>query len=763
MRATTTRLLFAATAFVAAALVFLVQPMVAKQLLPTFGGAPSVWNTAVVFFQVVLLGGYAFAHVTLRLLGPRRQVFAQLGLALVALAFVPFSVRTGTHPPSGVPDAAWVVALLALAVGVPYLAMTTASVVLQRWYSVLGQPDSEDPYFLYSASNAGSLLGLLAFPFVLEPTLTTSGQERVWAIGFAVYLVGALACAVTVRRREGAAGPAVDPVGSTTDAAVTVGPDDERIARGRAVRWVFIAAVPSALMLGVTTFITTDVANAPLLWVLPLALYLVSFMVTFGRRLRVGTGAAGLLVAVSVTLLLFTELHLVDVTELQRTVVHLVAMTTAAVLAHAWLFADRPSSRHLTSFYLLLSLGGAIGGTFTALVAPVVFERVYEYPTVLAFALVLRPAILPAARRAAWRPSVRAGATIAEVTLAGVLAAVLARSATSSSTTYDVFGPNLPVLLAVTAGFALLALGRWGFATAATTLLVLFTVAGGSESRTLHVERNFFGSLRVEQDATSRRLLHGTTLHGIQLRDRALAREPGTYYSKDGPLGDVLEHFQRAGDFRRVGAVGLGTGTVASYARAGQRFTFYEIDPAVIDVATDPRWFTWIRDARARADVRIVEGDARLRLQDEAAAHRPRFDLLILDAYSSDAVPVHLLTVEALRLYARRLAPGGVMAFHISSRHLDLQPVVAASVARAGLVGTVRFDQFRTASQIKASAVPSLWVVVGRTRRDLEPLRGVRDWERLPRDRDGAWTDDYSNLARAIRWLPGHHASRPVG
>lgn len=726
------RSVFATTMFTAAALVFLVQPMLAKQLLPTFGGSPGVWNAAVVFFQIALLVAYGIAHIVATRLRPARQVTTQLVLAALAVPFLPFAVRESLA--ENAPPSVRVGLLLVLAVGVPYLAVATASPLLQRWYASVGQSDSDEPWFLYVASNAGSLLGLLAFPFLIEPRFTTTGQERTWIIGFAVYAVGLVACSVLVRRRAIAA-----PEGATADADATI---VERITRLRALKWIAIAAVPSALMLGVTTFITTDVASAPFIWVLPLALYLLSFIVTFGRRLRIGPRVASALLAVTTSALLLIELGEWDVGEFDRVAAHLLAMFAAAVLAHATLYADRPAAGGLTTFYLLMSVGGAIGGSFTALVAPMVFPDVYEYPLLLVAMLLIRPPLVRVSRERG--PIVRAGITIIELLVAMILVLILAAAAAANYDYNIDWLHNVPLYM-TGAMLAALALRRWGFVLVLTILFVLITTR--SPGDVLHRERNFFGTLRVSQDPWERKLHHGTTLHGTQLLEAD--RVPTTYYTADGPIGDVFRVLQQDKPFVEVGAVGLGTGTLLGHARLWQRFSFFEIDPAVIDVARDPDYFTWISDSDVT--VRVVEGDARLLLEEEDLT----FDLLVLDAYSSDAVPVHLLTVEAMRTYLDRLADGAVMALHISSRHIDLEPVVAANAIELGLAARTRSDDASGEGQIAAGGSASQWIVLARNDEALAAFEDEPGWVALRKDADDEpWTDDFSNVAGAIRWLP---------
>lgn len=723
------RLLFAVTTFVAAALVFLVQPMVAKQLLPVFGGTPGVWAASVSFFQVALLVGYAIAHVSLLVLGVRRQPIIQIGLAALALAFLPFAVGTDATPPASLPHAVWIALLLTTSVGVPYLAVTTASPVLQRWYASLGQADSGEPWFLYVASNAGSLVGLLAFPVLLEPRLDTSGQEWVWVAGFGGYLACIVACALTVRRR------------SSSDANEAAEHRFVRVKTLRALRWIAVAALPVALMLGVTTYLTTDVASAPFIWAIPLALYLVSFIITFGRHWRVPPIIAGYLAAASVLLVVLVEIERFEVNELARAGIHIAAAFLAAVLAHSVLYADRPPAEQLTTFYLLMSVGGAIGGTFVSLVAPIAFNDVYEYPLLLALVLFLRPAPRWSPTSGMWRALL----LVAELAAAGIIAIALAGAATKDPVLEARFVADGWLLVTLLVPVVLI-VRRAGIALLFAVLLALVTF---SEPETrLFRDRNFFGTTRVIEENGIRHIKHGTTLHGGQLIDPARRREGTTYYTQEGPLGDIVRELQRDGDFDEVGIVGLGSGAILAHARDGQRFTFYEIDPVVIRAAKDPDLFTWISDANV--PVRIVEGDARKELETE----RRQFDLLAMDAFSSDAIPVHLMTVEAMRLDLDRLAPDGVLAMHVSSRHLDLLPVISANAARLGLTARTRVDRPSPKRALRG-ATASRWVVLVEDEQRLGAIADDPHWKPLPDpDDERAWTDDFSNVAQTIKWLP---------
>lgn len=719
--------LFAAAVFVAAALVFLVQPMAAKRLLPLFGGSPGVWNASVVFFQLVLLAGYALSHLMFRVLPLRRQVLVQLGIAASVLLVQPFALAAelpGTWPPAG-----RILLILAVSVGLPYLSVTTASPVLQRWYAELRAPGSEDPYFLYVASNAGSLFGLLAFPVIVEPRISTTGQATAWMVGYVAYIATLGICALLLLRvRRG---------GSRVPPAVLASAGGEVIGNLRRLRWVLVAALPSSLMLGVTNHVTTDVANAPLLWIVPLALYLLSFIVTFGRRWRVDVPLASHWAGMAVIVIVLMQLGAVALPSLWRIALHLVAMFVGAVLAHAWLHRDRPQPSQLTLFYLLLSTGGVIGGAFTALLAPALFDRVVEYPLLLAPLLALRIATYPSARFPRSRT--------VEVGLAFVLVVAVAFPPLRERL-FALPESSVRDSLVIAGILVVLALGRWGLTFAAAGLLAFAAIHTPREP--LHRERNFFGVLRVEAEGDLVRLHHGTTLHGSQFRDARRRGRPTTYYSRPGPLGDVFERLQQEREFATIGVIGLGAGTVAAYGRQDQTIAFYEIDPAVVRIARNPELFTYLRQSAAR--IEVVEGDARLRI---AEAEDGTYDLMVLDAYSSDAIPVHLLTVEAVELYLRKLAEGGVMAVHVSSRYIDVPAVVAAIAGRLDLRGAYRADPATTREHSLSAASPSVWIVLARQRERLLPLFETGNWwELAPVSRAEPWTDRHSAIVDVLRW-----------
>ena len=713
--------LFGCTIFVGSALVFLVEPMVGKMLLPLFGGTPAVWAVSLVFFQAVLLAGYAFAHLSMRLLTVRRQSFIQLGLLLVPLALLPIAVTHGA-PSSSTDPALGLLGILVVTVGVPLFVVCTASPVLQRWFSETGHEAARDPYFLYAASNAGSFLGLLAYPTLLEPRLTLTQQSQVWTVAYTGFAVLTALCALRLLaapRGLTVAAPRLQAVSLTWR---------------RRLRWIALAALPSSLMLGTTSYITTEIGSFPLLWVLPLAAYLISFVLAFARRQVLSLTVISRSIAVTGTLVVASILGVVLPIWLLVTV-HIVNLFLVALLVHRRLALERPSTQHLTEYYLLLSVGGVCGGILTALVAPVVFTTILEYPIAIVAALVLRPHLTrPGARYFSGRPELRRSLWVG----AALLVAIIGLGAAGLLTT------PLPFIAIVAVGLFAGRPPRAALFPACIGVLVLIPTLIGQQA--MHTERTFFGVLRVERTGSEHRFIHGTTLHGIESFAPGRLDEPLSYYSQQGPIGQV---FRALGDrATSVGAIGLGAGTIAAYGRPGGDFTFYEIDGAVARIASNPRYFTFLRDSKAH--VRIVIGDGRLKI---AEAPNRAYDLIVLDAFSSDSVPVHLLTREAVELYLQKLRPDGLLAFHVSNNYLDLEPVVGGVARSLGDIALAQ-EYVPSAKQQHNGASRSTWVVVARDANALGSLRSDRHWTRIDQTPGlPVWTDQFSNILSVVKWL----------
>lgn len=754
--------LYAVTLFVGAALLFLVQPLVGKLLLPLVGGTPNIWNTCMVFFQIVLLAGYLYAHCSTGKFGVRRQaVFHLLLLAVVVVSFKVAVAASGSPVPvaaSILPDdqdSSFLVfvqlgAVIGVAVGVPFFVLSTTSPLLQRWFATTGHPSAKDPYFLYAASNAGSLLGLLAYPLVIEPRLTLAHQEWVFAGGVMGYVGLVFACALTVIRK-----PATEP-----EHAAQVGPKPDR---WRVARWVALAALPSSLLLGVTTHVSTDLAPVPLLWVVPLALYLTSFILVFARwpdgvHRVVGRVTPMLILFVVITLLTYAAEPLALVGLL-----HMAAFFGVCLVCHGELAKDRPPPEHLTAFYFWLSLGGVLGGVFNALVAPMLFTHVgmVEYPLALVLAAAVRP------RGEDPGPPFRFADVALVLVLLGLSVGLVLAVPYYVTVPPEPDSPDaLPARLLrgglmfglpAVAAFALVRKpARYALSLAA--LLVAGMFNSGHFGDILHMERNFFGVIRVTRSPDGKfiRLIHGTTLHGQQRIDEDGPPRPMTYYHQKGPVGHLFESLPAA-RVKTVGVVGLGTGAVAAYAKPGQEWTFYEIDPAVVRVARDTAYFRFLSSCHERnVPCDVVLGDARRQL---TKAKDGAYDVIILDGFCSDAIPVHLLTREAIRLYVSKLAPNGVIALHVSNVHLDLPPLVArlADDHDPPLHVRVCSDSPKNDAERDDGKTESQWMLLARTEDDLRPMLPQRNrtgswiqWQPVPRKADAPlWRDDFANLLRA--------------
>jgi spermidine synthase len=706
--------------------------MVGRILLPSFGGAPAVWTTCVAFFQTTLLAGYLWAHASSTRFGMRRHAVAHIVLLCLALGFLPFRLGAGWSaiPTVGKNPALWLLVELAVSTALPLVLVAATSPLLQQWFTRTQHDDARDPYYLYAASNLGSLAALLAYPAVIEPRLALSTQRQLWALGYVALVILTAVCSAVVWLRGN---------------AVSDAPIDQKIkthtephGRSQWLAWVALAFVPSSWMLAVTTYLSTDIAAVPLLWVIPLAIYLVSFILVFSRHNPISVSrvrqyfpiAVMFLVAVLAAGVVYGILILL----------HLATFFLAAMLAHGELASRRPRASELTSFYLAVSLGGVLGGTFNAFVAPIVFDRIAEYP----IAIVLACFVFASGERTQAR-----GGEVIKQALVPLAILVLASVAFGNvgGVAASALGAAIVVLAAGLTIYVLVtARARPNrFALTIAAIILASSLSEGVNGRPLFRHRDFFGVLTVTQTADGgyRRLFHGSTLHGEQSLDPDRRAEPLTYFTRTGPIGDVFRAFRRSRAPTYVAIAGLGAGSLAAYSRREEEWTFFELDPAVVKVASDPRYFTYLRDCDARS-LAIRVGDARLGVR-EAPDHR--YGLIILDAFSSDAVPVHLLTREAIQRYRQKLAKGGMLVFNISNRYFDLDPVLGALARDAGLISRVRYDVEVSRTAKSVGKFGSIWVVMVENDADLNLIAKDPHWRRTRENaRTAVWTDDYSDL-----------------
>lgn len=728
------RTLFTATIFLGSFLLFLVQPLIARLVLPRLGGSPSVWNTAMLFFQATLLLGYLYAHGLMRLKA-RQQLIVHIVLFAAAALMLPLGLAAWGEPPTASDPSLWLIGLLAVSIGPLFLVVASQAPLMQAWYARTG--GSPDPYFLYAASNAGSLLALLAYPAVVEPFLRLGTQSALWSAGFVLLALLAALCGIRLLKapaEELALAPAEDPAAP--------------IAWRTRLYWIALAAVPSGLLISTTTHLTTDITAMPLLWVLPLAIYLLTFIIAFAENaapfVRHAQRAAPLLLLVLGS---YAFLASGSVAFLIASA-DLVLLFYVALALHGRLAEARPAPSRLTGFYLSMSFGGMLGGLFCALVAPVIFDWDYEHPILLIAAAALLPAT---PIFASWRRPSRL--------LHMLLLASLPLSYWAGQRLLNGAGDELAAVgVGLLALAAVIAIGRRVHFAGQLALLML--ALGGW--RTIDISmmegarfRSFFGiyAIQREPERAARILMHGTTLHGTQSQVPALMNQPMTYYAPPSGVGRAFAAAPRLfGQGARMGFVGLGTGTLACYAKPGQRWTAFEIDPTIVRIARDPKLFSYIE--RCKPDLRIVLGDARQTIAKETPGG---LDMLALDAFSSDAIPLHLMTTQAFAAYARVLSRDGVLLVHISNRHLDLQPVVAAIAAQSGWFASIY--RYRPAKRMPSGLIytKSDWIALTRTPERLAELQRASGdpagWFPLEK-RKGLhpWTDDFAAVLPVFKF-----------
>ncbi len=727
-------LLFTLTAFLAAFLLFSIQPMVARLLLPPLGGSPMVWNTAMVFFQAALLGGYLYAHWmgTRLTVKPRAALMAHGALLLVPFLFLPIGIPADLTAPTSAQPIGWLLGVLALCAGVPFTLVATCSPFLQRLFALSGHRDARDPYFLYAASNVGSFSALLAYPILLEPELALNLQSRLWMIGYAVLVLLLWACFIVVMRG-----------GTTQTAASEAIAPPLPLARPRIVRWVLLAFVSSSLMLSLTNFLSSDVAAIPLLWIIPLALYLLSFVVVFARRQIVPPKVwPRALVILLLPLVIAIAAHATEPLSL-LVPLHVLTFFVAAIVCHGELSRDRPAPAQLTAFYGWMALGGVLGGAFNSLLAPLLFSSVIEYPLTIVMVCLLLPRDLLLDKATEKAAQVAARFDLKQWALPLAIGAFSLLMVTMLPRLNVETGPLALLLMFGLPAILCFPLSRkpFSFALGVGAILAcggLYTA--GLSTHTLEQKRSFFGVHRVVTSADGRfhQLSHGSTLHGISVV--ANPREPTSYYTRRGPAGDVMEMMAKRPDLR-VAVVGLGAGALGGYAQKDQQWMFYEIDPFVAQIASDPQLFQFL--SGSPAPYQIVLGDARQELKNAPAK---AYDILVLDAYSSDTIPVHLLTREALEIYRDKLAPGGVLVWHISNKYFDLEPVVGQLARDGGWKSLIRHDLNIDPNAVTDDGIsPSVWAVLARQQADLGALNRDENWRPMRTDA-ALWSDQKSSL-----------------
>ena len=735
---------YALTLLISAALLFSVQPMFSKMILPLLGGTPQVWNTAMLFFQLCLLGGYAYAHGTSRLLSMRMQAGVHVILLAVFIFVLPFGIPEGWSPPVDKDPTIWQLSLMAMTVGGPFFVLAGSAPMLQRWFAGSEHPDAHNPYFLYGASNLGSMSSLLLYPVLFEPLMKLSEQSDTWMYGYFLLISLTVFSALLIWRSQKA--------GESPKAAKSGG---EPVTWAQRFSWIFLAFVPSSLMLGVTTFITTDISSVPLLWIIPLAIYVGTFILVFARkpllsekvlRLCFDVLLAGLILQNIITF--FTSID-----PLPLIALHMALFFFAAMVCHTALANSRPHASHLTEFYLLMSVGGALGGFFNAIIAPQFLILPIEYGIVLGLAVLTRfyldephslknfiEGTLASFKKEGLNTVfTRNGIIIIAIAILGIFA----------------FGlPSQNVLTFSACAIAVLLLlvrnTRWHFGFGVILTLLLFPLGfhWGQHNFTniIHQDRNFFGVIRVIDTVDEERvLMHGTTNHGAQALSEEHKMTPLSYYSPSSPINDVFSYFDGRGGKQQFGVLGLGIGVTACFDKKDRHFDFYEIDPDIADVAVNEEYFTYMSDCGSPYE--IILGDGRLTLQDKPEDH---YDLLVLDAFSSDNIPVHLVTKEAVEIYLSKIKENGVVIFNVSNNYIDLEPVLSLIAEELDVHYLADLSDGGTIPGTDLAYYPAHFFVMTRSDRVKRYLEG-KDWSAgMKREGVKVWSDQYSNILSVL-------------
>ena len=716
-------------------------------LLPYLGSTPNVWNTCMVFFQACLLLGYLYAHKSISLLGIKKQSLIHLLLLLLGLLTLPVVIPDNWSAPScqnPIPD---LILLMIRTIGIPFFLLSSTAPMLQRWFSCTGHSTSKDPYFLYAASNAGSILGLLSYPFIVEPILPLSNQTALWRSGYIVMivLIGIRAVSLLLINKNNKA---------EHDLETKLQSKENNLPARTKIKWILLSLVPSSLMLGVTTFISSEIAAVPLLWVVPLFIYLVTFILVFAKKMLFSHKLMIRLMPAVIIITTISMLFNKSVLTLLCFAPHLLLLFIVSMVCHGELAKTRPSVSFLTQFYLCISLGGFLGGFFNSIIAPLVFKTVLEYPLIIICSCLLMPNINIDIDND--NSKNKKYTTVFDILFPAAifLYIILLWNLLSDKNIRPEWIKNFFVVIAPCILCYTFAKRPLRFALGICALMLSTNLISFSMKKILITERSFFGVHKIMHNSLTNinYLINGKTIHGAQSTLEANKDEPLTYYHKKSPIGQLFGEINETNKDKnlKIAVVGLGAGSLISYGAENQEWTFYEIDPLVKKIAEDKRFFTYLHDSKCK--YKIILGDARLSLKD---APEKYFDLIVLDAFSSDSIPLHLLTKEAVELYSKKITDNGILAFHISNIYLNLWPLLGNLADYFKMFSIVQVDTSLTQDDISQGKRNSIWALMTRDKINLgklvfDPRWMWRSSEKNPQI--GIWSDDYSNIFSLIRW-----------
>ncbi len=730
---------YVATMLLSASLLFLVQPMFARMALPLLGGTPAVWAIAMCFFQAVLLGGYCYAHLLKKFVLPVYAVPLHVGLMALAWFSLPVNLPMADVPAGGATAGLWLIGLMAKAIGYPFFFISATAPLLQSWFARTTHKDAVNPYFLYSASNIGSLGALIAYPFVVEPLLGLRNQALLWSFGFMGLAVAIGLCGLMMLQRR-----AVVENFVTTQSINAITWTE----RGW---WIFLSFVPSALLVAWTNHITTDIASAPFLWLPPLVLFLLTFVLVFRDRPLISLKLMRIVQLVSLPIAFVVQFGLPLSLAVPVMIIGALSFFSTAIICHRQLYEARPDASHLTEFYMLMSVGGVLGGLFVSLIAPLVFNSVFEYPLLLVIGVAARRDILRNSKVADVLRQPLFPFTVC-------IGLMLLTAFTAPQGGFHLLVSTRVIEAGLFGAFASIAFRAQQMAVAALSLVmvVLSSLTGQTHERL--ALRSYFGVLSVTDNGGAqghRLLIHGTTIHGAERLDEltegfTAKPRPLTYYSPEGGMARALLTTQARlaaeGKNGTIRVIGLGTGSLACYSKPGEDWAYYEIDRDVIKVAQDKNQFTFL--SSCAPTMKMIEGDARIMLgqsKDEKA------DYLLVDAFSSDSIPVHLITTEAIQLYLSHVKDDGLLVIHVTNRYMDLVPVVAANMQAIDPALQGRVIDYVPPKAGDLYGANSIAIAISKSSKSLEPLDQSGDVKPLvPVAGIDQWTDDFSNLPGAI-------------
>lgn len=705
--------------------------MFGKMILPVLGSSPSVWNSCMVFFQASLFLGYIYAHATCNFLGVRKQAFFHLGLLFLPLLVLPVSLSGILNPPVDENPIPWLLMTMSLSVGLPFFVVSTSAPLLQKWFSSTTHKDANDPYFLYVASNLGSMLALISYPVFLEPKLRLLEQSNLWTYGYWFLLFLTMICAFFVISKK------------HIQEENRVSQDTKKTNVKDRLWWTILSFVPSSLLLGVTSYLSTDISAIPLLWIAPLIIYLFSFVLVFSKK---QIFSRELMIKLLPLLMLPIAIYIISG---QTKIVwltfllHLLTFFVACMVCHGELVKHRPSTKHLTEFYLWISFGGFLGGLFNAVIAPIIFKTVIEYPLALVLACILMPSLTNNKKEKIQFLDIFTPLIFGLILI--IISFLLKKADLKIEWLHSLLTLALPAILCYLFHNRPV---RFGLTVGVFIFVsIFFTNVSG---KMLYTERSFFGVHRVAIDSEGnyRNLIHGRTIHGKEIINGNRPHEPLTYYHKDGPIGQFFNFFNESHDLAKIGVIGLGAGSLAYYGKLNQEWIFYEIDPVVSKIASDEKYFTFLADSKAKH--KTILGDGRLSLKKSKDKY---FDLIVLDAFSSDAIPMHLITLEAVKLYRSKIKENGFIAFHISNKYINLKPVLGNLASSLDLFCFVNSDLAIQEIEREKGKEPSIWVILTSKKTNLGRLVNGSKWEILSgNSKEKIWSDDFSNILSVFNW-----------